>query len=460
MANNNGNGKKNQQGGQSTTSEPQSQQPVNRRADVQDKHGNDQVKEVIKDKNAGNTPQETVLSRAQEDAELEQQSAQQQEWWREDDLAEHQAIEEEEEQSIAAASATEEDQAQTAASGGSEAARQAPAAAMAAAVLTEEEQLVAPELEEEEAVAQAELGQEEEEEQIVANKASDTDEQKAQKKTKKAEQIETAATEKALLARAVLEGRDVSQVDIAAESRKDLSSQEANALEEIQRQEAAGKGSEQAAILALADAKNLDEADKAAMLLGSGVDLDAKSVENESPQLQALLAAQQLPGSLGDYDKDAAELIGTNPLSERQTLQNVTNEIRMIAEQMHNHPALLDPNASIEAKSTALIETLAYSMDVPTRESLAVHPFTVLTDELIFEPRAMMEINKIAGSRRDIRQMGSFAVILWQITTDAARLELDALGNEKMINEQDFLSGMLTDMANKMYVDALSRPGW
>lgn len=392
MANNDGNGKKNQNGAQVTTSEPQVQQPVNRRADVQDRHGNDQVAAVIQNQNNGQETEASLLA-TMVDEQPEHQAAQEQAWWQEDDVAQQQSAEEEEEQ-------------------------------------------------------------------IVARRASDTDDQKAQQSTKQAARIETAAAEKALMARAVLEGRDPAQLDMQRESRRTLSTQESTALDTIQKLEAAGKGSEQAAILALADAKNLDEADKAELLLDSGVDIDANDVENESPELQALIAATKLPGNLGDYDRDAAQLIGTTPLTERQTLQNVTNEIRMIAEQMHNHPAMLDPNASIESKSTALIETLAYAMDVPTRESLAVHPFTVLTEELIFEPQAMMEINKIAGSRRDIRQMGSFAVILWQIATDTARMELDALGDDQMVNEQDFLTSMLTGMANKMYVDALSRPGW
>ena len=440
MANNNGNGKKNDvtanQGAQ-----PEVVQPAKRSDNLFDRVGNQQIHQAIATAQAEQKAPETLLTSMVENetqnetqAGVEQQSSQ--DWWKDD--AQAQAQVEEEETSIAQKLEPEAEVQK--APEPSKVAETPGAAAVLAAVTPQVAPEVAPE--------------------VAAVEKKDVVAQKLDSEAGQDQKIQAQAAEKLLMARAMLRGEDASQVSVEKESEQEISQQEELALAELESKEASGTATEAVAMLIMADAQNMDDLDKAEMLTHGREEVQESDLEGQSGELRALMAAEQLPNQLGDFDRDAANIVSDTPMNERQTLRNLTDEIRMIAERIHNHPKMLDPNATIEEKSTALVETLARQLDVPTRESIAAHPFTALTEDLVFEPRAMMEINKISGSQRDIRQMGSFAVILWQLTTNAARGELDTIGDAKLINENDFLSGMLTNMANKMYVDALAQPGW
>ncbi|MCA9572247.1 MAG: hypothetical protein KC656_30620, partial [Myxococcales bacterium] len=96
--------------------------------------------------------------------------------------------------------------------------------------------------------------------------------------------------------------------------------------------------------------------------------------------------------------------------------------------------------------------------DVPTRQSVAVHSFEALVDDMIFDPQGLMEVNRIAGNRRDVRTIGSFGVILWQCAYEAVQGRLESLDVKKQINEKDFLADIYRQMATDMYTDAMAKP--
>lgn len=210
-------------------------------------------------------------------------------------------------------------------------------------------------------------------------------------------------------------------------------------------------------MLAMATASGLDEDEKAELLLKQGGDLSNEVLEGQSGELRTLIAADKLPPELSKFARNAASQASDTPLSERDTLKNVMDRIRMITQQIGNYPKLTDPKASIEEKSTRLVELLAYELDVPTRESVASHPFQALVDDMIFDPQGIMEINRVAGSRRDVRTIGSFGVVLWQLARDAVQGRLEQLDDKKQINETDFLGTIYNQMASDMYTDGMQQ---
>ncbi len=239
-----------------------------------------------------------------------------------------------------------------------------------------------------------------------------------------------------------------------------LAQADAEQLEEVDkaRRAAGGRLTEEQAMLAMASAKGLDEEKKAEMLLASGKEIDLAALKEESGELRARVLAEELPPELAGFAEKAAREAADAPLSERDTIKNVTDHIQRLAMQIANYPQLTDPQASVEEKATRLVEVLAYELDVPTRESVGVHLFEGLIDDMIFDPRGLMEINRIAGNRRDVRTIGSFGVVLWQCAVDATRRRLDNLDDKTQINEGAFLAGIFNEMANQMYTDALAKP--
>ena len=226
--------------------------------------------------------------------------------------------------------------------------------------------------------------------------------------------------------------------------------------ERVQKQRGGTLGIEDV-MLAMATAHGIDEEEKAEMLLSRG-DVDEKALEGQSGELRTLVTADKLPPELSKFAKNAAADTSNSPLSERDTLKNVMDRIRMITQQMGNHPQLTDPKASVEEKATRLVELLAYELDVPTRESVAAHSYQALLEDMIFDPQGIMEVNRIAGNRRDVRTIGSFGVVLWQLARDAVQGRLEQLDDKTQINETDFLANIYSQMATDMYTDGMQKP--
>jgi hypothetical protein len=221
-------------------------------------------------------------------------------------------------------------------------------------------------------------------------------------------------------------------------SRGELAEQEINILKDAER---AGMDSEQ----------------QAQMLLAQG-DVSKEVVDQTTGAVRAHLAADQMPDMLAGFARDAAGETSDTPLNERDTIRNVTEELRLIAAQMQNHPSLMDPEKSIEDKATALVDVLAFELDVPTRESVAAHPFVGLHDDLVFNPQAIMAINQIAGSSREVRALGSFAVVAWQLAVDTVHDRLNTMEDDESIQEDQIWRQCMNELADQMYTDALLKP--
>lgn len=216
--------------------------------------------------------------------------------------------------------------------------------------------------------------------------------------------------------------------------------------------------SESAVMLAMADSKGMDEGKKAEMLLAGNKDVELESLEGQSGELRALIVADQLPSELAGFARDSADLAAENPLGERETLKNTMDQLLTISQQLSNHSDLTDPNLSVDEKATKLVEVVAYELDIPTRESLSSHPYHALIEDMLFDPAGMMAVNRSAGTSPDVRAMGSFAVVLWQLAHDAVETRLENLDDKKQINETDFLSATYRDMSRDMFTKAMSKP--
>lgn len=206
-----------------------------------------------------------------------------------------------------------------------------------------------------------------------------------------------------------------------------------------------------------AERAGMDEEQQAAMLLKHG-DVSREVLDAQTGAVRAHLAADQMPDVLAGFNRDAAEEASDSPLNERDTIRNVTEELRMIASQMQNHPSLMDPSKSIEEKATALVDILAFELDVPTRESVAAHPFVGLHEDLIFNPQSIMAINQISGSSREVRALGSFAVVAWQLAVDTVHTRLNIMEDDESIQEDQIWRECMGRLADQMYVDALLKP--
>jgi hypothetical protein len=77
---------------------------------------------------------------------------------------------------------------------------------------------------------------------------------------------------------------------------------------------------------------------------------------------------------------------------------------------------------------------------------------------MIFDPAGVMSINRVAGNRRNVRTMGAFSVILWQLSHDALETRLENLEDKKQINEKDFLSDTYREMSREMFTKAMQKP--
>ncbi len=210
-------------------------------------------------------------------------------------------------------------------------------------------------------------------------------------------------------------------------------------------------------ILKDAERAGMDHEQQAQMLLASG-DVSKEVVDQSSGAVRAHLAADQMPDMLAGFHRDAAAEASDTPLNERDTIRNVTEELRLIASQMQNHASLMDPEKSIEDKATALVDILAFELDVPTRESVAAHPFVGLHEDLIFNPQSIMAINQISGSSREVRALGSFAVVAWQLAVDTVHNRLNTMEDDESIQEDQIWKECMGQLADRMYVDALLKP--
>jgi len=210
-------------------------------------------------------------------------------------------------------------------------------------------------------------------------------------------------------------------------------------------------------ILKDADAAGASEEEKAAMLVKSG-SVSEEVLHAQTGAVQAFVAADQMPEMLAGLNRDAAGDVSKTPLNERDTIRNVTEEIRLIGKQIQTHPRLASPSLSIEEKATAMVDILAYQLDVPTRESVAAHPFLGLHEDLIFDPQSIMAINTIAGSSREVRTLGSFAIVAWQLAVNTVKDELNTKDDNTAIDESKLWKTCLSDLAGQMYIDALMKP--
>ncbi|MCB9677458.1 MAG: hypothetical protein H6737_20285 [Alphaproteobacteria bacterium] len=249
------------------------------------------------------------------------------------------------------------------------------------------------------------------------------------------------------------------QADKDSQRGRRLAPQEELALlNEKKAQMSAGALAEQELnILKDAEKAGLSEEDKAAMLVKQG-DVKQEVLDEQTGAVRALVAAEQMPESLAAFQRDAAQETSKTPLNERDTIRNVTEEIRLISKQIQNHPKLTDPNMSVEDKATAMVDILAYELDVPTRESVAAHPFVGLHEDLVFDPQSILAINSIAGSSREVRALGGFAIVAWQMCVDQVKNKLAAMDEDESLDENDLWKDCLGGLANKMYVDALLKP--
>ncbi|MEZ4318287.1 MAG: hypothetical protein R3F61_12325 [Myxococcota bacterium] len=249
------------------------------------------------------------------------------------------------------------------------------------------------------------------------------------------------------------------QADKDAKRGRKLSPQEEFALlNEKKAQMSAGALAEQEVnIIKDAEAAGMDEEQQAAMLVKQG-DVSAEVRDQQTGAVQSLLAAEQMPTVLADFNRDASHDVSKTPLNERDTIRNVTEEIRLIGKNIQTHPKLADPKLSVEEKATALVDILAYELDVPTRESVAAHPFVGLHEDLVFDPQSILAINSIAGSSREVRTLGSFAVVAWQLAVDTVKDKLAAHDDGDVIEEDVLWKNCLGELAGNMYVDALLKP--
>jgi hypothetical protein len=211
------------------------------------------------------------------------------------------------------------------------------------------------------------------------------------------------------------------------------------------------------ALLKDADKRGLDDQDKAAMLIRSG-DVDQDVVKDQTGGVQSLMAAEQMPSAMAAINRDASADAAKKPLTERQTIRNVTDELRLMSKQIGNYPALNDPNLSIESKATQLVDLLASQLDPNTRESVSSYAYTGITEDLIFDPQAILEINTVAGSNRDVRTIGGFSMVLWQVCVDAVRGQLSTLDKKDQVNEADLWQTQLRRVAGDMYMEAMAKP--
>lgn len=309
----------------------------------------------------------------------------------------------------------------------------------------------------------AETAKTEEEESSIARRPEAEAETKAASETAKKPANATAA---AMLTESAAPEKKVADEEVKGIAQKNsdaealVAAADEKQLDEVKaaRQASPGLLSEEAVMLAMAEAKGLDEEKKAEMLLAKGNDVDLELLEGESGELRTLVVAEQLPPELAAFAKDAATEASDSPLSERDTMKNLMDQILTISQQIGNHSQLTDPTASVEEKATRLVELVAYELDIPTRESVSSHPFHALLEDMIFDPAGVMQINRVAGNRRDVRTIGSFAVVLWQLAYDAMQMRLDNLDDKQQINETDFLASVYNEMARDMFTEAMSKP--
>jgi hypothetical protein len=264
----------------------------------------------------------------------------------------------------------------------------------------------------------------------------------AQPEKKVADQDMAGLTAKNSDAEAMLAGADDKQLEAVRRAR----------------QEATTTLSEEAVMLAMAEGRGLDEDKKAEMLLAGNKDVELESLEGESGELRALVVAEQLPSELAGFARDSATLASDNPLGERETLKNTMDQLLTVSQQLGNYSELTNPELSIQDKATKLVEIVAYELDIQTRESLSSHPFHALLEDMLFDPAGMMAINRSAGTRPDVRTMGSFAVVLWQLAHDAVETRLENLDDKQQINEKDFLADTYREMSRDMFTKAMSKP--
>jgi hypothetical protein len=229
-------------------------------------------------------------------------------------------------------------------------------------------------------------------------------------------------------------------------------------LNEKKAQMSAGSLAEQEVnILKDAEKSGMSDEAQAAMLVKQG-DVSQEVVDQQTGAVQTLMAAEHMPEAIAGLHRDAAQEASKTPLNERDTIRNVTEEIRLISKQIQTHPQLSDPNLSIEEKATALVDILAYELDVPTLESVAAHPFIGLHEDLVFDPQSILAINSIAGSSRQVRALGGFAIVAWQLAVDTVKNKLSAMDEDESLREDQLWKDCLGGLANKMYVDALLKP--
>lgn len=214
---------------------------------------------------------------------------------------------------------------------------------------------------------------------------------------------------------------------------------------------------EEQQLLAKADEEGMSEEDKAQMLVAVG-DVSREVMDEQSGEVRAHLAAEHMPMALADLNRDAAAEAGDSVLNERDTIRNLTDEMRRIGESFHKFPDLQRTDLSVEEKAASFMRILALELDVPTLESVAAHPFIGLHEDLVFDANAVMMVNQIAGSSRDVRAMGSFTMVAWQHIVDEIKNRLGSMDDKEQVEEDSFWSGALRDLSMTMYTDALIKP--